>query len=752
MNAGFTLPTDFVATRLWLWVNGARQEGQIQDRTLANQQYNQIVNRRRDPALLEFYGAGSYSLRVFPAKSNQSRTIAIEFRHTFDDDSAAFITACIPVTFDTLQSYYNGGQPATGSIGFVQARFSATDGRTYTASVPGLGDANFSRSRTATLSGTQVRRLEPGAIMAADPSGAGAEFLWAGKDETDGLVNAGFSLELSDKNIAFDPEPDTRIIVLDIRSQFWDVNDYNARMYASRSRAYTPGNAVAPVDIWTRAQKYTVLCLQNYAACNQKFNVVIAGRSVFASPVAASADNLRAAYAAIRSARPSVSASTFASLQSAMDQAPGAAVILISDLYMPAEYYAVTNGMYSASATGAAYDTTLEDLSALVRGSSITLFTIGDEYRLVQIANKSGGFGIASLQNDYGLEYRYMVVDSRRIQFPIMPPLFGSHNPAGISTIQIRAQDFSSLIFTKDGYDYFPMYYGWNTAVSPMVDDMPMVKRAAGLGKMALPPEYYGSTALLRVAGKIGANRLAGAHEFSITGKMGGLSFRKSVSAISEPDARTFAIDKEWPFRFAEYLAADDWTAWGSQVKAIGKTYHIVTRQTSLLALEPGMAMWEDTLVPAAQAGSTGNVAGGVRLATVSADAVYLEAKDGAAAPQTSSTTTGMNIDNVGLDELISAPMGVITGQQGRGPAVATVRMDRAKMEISLPLADRGFAAAVRVYDLAGRLVLARQLTALETAAGRIVLPLGDHVDAAGTYALRLTAGGMERQFRISVH
>lgn len=633
----------------------------------------------------------------------------------------------------------------------MQARFSATDGRTYTASVPGLGDANFSRSRTATLSGTQVRRLEPGAIMAADPSGAGAEFLWAGRDEIDGLVNAGFSLELSDKNIAFDPEPDTRIIVLDIRRQFWDVNDYNARMYASRSWAYTPGNAVAPVDIWARAQKYAVLCLQNYAACNQKFNIVIAGRSVFASPVAATADNLRAAYATIRSARPSASASTFASLQSAMDQARGAAVILISDLYMPVEYYAVTNGVYSASATGAAYDTTLEDLSALVRGSSITLFTISDEYRLVQIANRSGGFGIASLQNDYGLEYRYVVVDSRRIQFPIMPPLFGSHNPAGISTIRIAAPDFSSLVFTKDGYDYFPMYYGWNTTVSPMVDILPMVKRASGLGKMALPSDYYGSTALLRVAGKIGTNKLAGAHEFSITGKMGGLSFRKEVSAAADADARAFAVDKEWPFRLAEYLAVDDWTANGDQAKSAGKTYHIVTRQTSLLALEPGMAMWDDTLVPAAQPGPTGNVTGGVRLATVSADAAYLSTKDGAPAPQTASSSTGMNIDNVGLDELISAPMGVITGQQGRGPAVATVRMGRVKIEISLPLADRGLSAAVRVYDLAGRLVLARQLTAAETVAGRIALPLADRAIAAGTYALRLTTGGMERQFRVSV-
>ncbi|MBD3316781.1 MAG: hypothetical protein GF344_13420 [Chitinivibrionales bacterium] len=98
----FMLPTDFVAQELWLWVGEEKVQGEIQDRALARGQYEEIVNRRRDPALLEFWGNGSYKLRIFPADSYTARKIAIQWQHTFDDDSLDLITASVPLTLDGM--------------------------------------------------------------------------------------------------------------------------------------------------------------------------------------------------------------------------------------------------------------------------------------------------------------------------------------------------------------------------------------------------------------------------------------------------------------------------------------------------------------------------------------------------------------------------------------------------------------------------------------------------------------------------
>ena len=111
MSMNFTLPSDFVADSMWLWVNGQPVEAYIQDRTLAAAQYQQIVGRRRDPALLQYSGYGQYFLRIFPTSSYVSRKIAIQFHHTFDDDTLSSngtctrIAAAIPVVFDTADYY-----------------------------------------------------------------------------------------------------------------------------------------------------------------------------------------------------------------------------------------------------------------------------------------------------------------------------------------------------------------------------------------------------------------------------------------------------------------------------------------------------------------------------------------------------------------------------------------------------------------------------------------------------------------------
>jgi hypothetical protein len=143
ISASFALPSDFVVKNLYLWVNGERQTGYIQDRALANQQYNQIVGKRRDPAILEFWGNGQYNLRIFPAKSLVSRKVAIEFQHTFDDDSFDLISASLPLQFDTAY-YYSNVSDKKYRIGFMRVTASAGDARSYFLDVPGVGSGSFS--------------------------------------------------------------------------------------------------------------------------------------------------------------------------------------------------------------------------------------------------------------------------------------------------------------------------------------------------------------------------------------------------------------------------------------------------------------------------------------------------------------------------------------------------------------------------------------------------------------------------------
>ncbi|HET6428742.1 MAG TPA: VIT and VWA domain-containing protein [Phycisphaerae bacterium] len=54
------------AGELALWVNGLRSPGALLPRSSARRIYQEIVDRRRDPAILEYAGDGLWQLRVFP--------------------------------------------------------------------------------------------------------------------------------------------------------------------------------------------------------------------------------------------------------------------------------------------------------------------------------------------------------------------------------------------------------------------------------------------------------------------------------------------------------------------------------------------------------------------------------------------------------------------------------------------------------------------------------------------------------------
>ncbi|MBI2428966.1 MAG: T9SS type A sorting domain-containing protein [Ignavibacteriales bacterium] len=76
----FSLPKEAIVSDLWLWIdNTTIMRGIILDRWTASNIYENIVKRRRDPALLMKNSAVQYSLRIYPMQGDKSRKIKISY-------------------------------------------------------------------------------------------------------------------------------------------------------------------------------------------------------------------------------------------------------------------------------------------------------------------------------------------------------------------------------------------------------------------------------------------------------------------------------------------------------------------------------------------------------------------------------------------------------------------------------------------------------------------------------------------------
>ena len=71
----FTVPPDAALSRLAMYVEGTLTESAVVERMQARRIYEDIVYRRRDPALAEWTGAGRVDLRIFPLFGRQDRRV-----------------------------------------------------------------------------------------------------------------------------------------------------------------------------------------------------------------------------------------------------------------------------------------------------------------------------------------------------------------------------------------------------------------------------------------------------------------------------------------------------------------------------------------------------------------------------------------------------------------------------------------------------------------------------------------------------
>jgi Ca-activated chloride channel family protein len=75
----FPLPEAAAISEFVMWVDGERVEGEVLTREKARQIYDDIVRRRRDPALLEYVGRDLFQASIFPIPPGDERRVEIEY-------------------------------------------------------------------------------------------------------------------------------------------------------------------------------------------------------------------------------------------------------------------------------------------------------------------------------------------------------------------------------------------------------------------------------------------------------------------------------------------------------------------------------------------------------------------------------------------------------------------------------------------------------------------------------------------------
>ena len=75
----FPLPYDGAIDRMTLMIDGKEFPAKLLDADEARRMYEEIVRRNRDPALLEWLGAGLFRTSVFPVPAGASRTVSLRY-------------------------------------------------------------------------------------------------------------------------------------------------------------------------------------------------------------------------------------------------------------------------------------------------------------------------------------------------------------------------------------------------------------------------------------------------------------------------------------------------------------------------------------------------------------------------------------------------------------------------------------------------------------------------------------------------
>jgi len=82
----FPLPKGAAISEFTMWVEGERVEGKILEAEEARQVYEDIVRRRRDPALLEYVGRDAVQVRIYPIPAGGTRKVELAYTQVLENE------------------------------------------------------------------------------------------------------------------------------------------------------------------------------------------------------------------------------------------------------------------------------------------------------------------------------------------------------------------------------------------------------------------------------------------------------------------------------------------------------------------------------------------------------------------------------------------------------------------------------------------------------------------------------------------
>jgi len=89
----FPIPRGAAMSRFTMLMNGKEKAGELVEKNQARQIYNSIVNRSRDPGLLEYLGGELFRANIFPIPPRGSQTITLRFEQvlTLQDNLVSYV-------------------------------------------------------------------------------------------------------------------------------------------------------------------------------------------------------------------------------------------------------------------------------------------------------------------------------------------------------------------------------------------------------------------------------------------------------------------------------------------------------------------------------------------------------------------------------------------------------------------------------------------------------------------------------------
>ncbi len=575
LSTSFQLPADAAITDLDLWVGDQKQSAWIMDRWQASAQYNSIVGVRRDPALLETWGGGTYSLRVFPQSTGETRRLSFEVTQAWRPGMA------LPIQFAKAPAQYTWIWNDTGYAvyerpGQVPARLALSlrslDGAPISLDLGVLGHVSAGTD-------AQTRTFESPAAFAGQV-GAGAPEVWSALRQ--GRPAFGARLKFQSRDFTLAPEPKDRVVFLDAGL------------------------------VTERARRLALLALIQYGSTDGN-RVDLAWRGVdgtlqrlWGKPREFTAEAAREALAALKAWVPAPAKDPLSTLQSLLDSDSGRVVVLLSDAEGPSFTEPTPTGYNTAdTASLNAYQRAWSDWNrrqnAFYQGRQDAWAALGDslarrdmklfgwwrEGGIANAATATGGYEFGDLQ--WGSWGWWRTGDSL-----VVPELFGANRRGWDEGFQGMELKHSGLGVDSLAHDLGGNnQYSWWMWDRPIFISRPRVLLAARTASASAARAARAVTVAMPeslVVTLAGRQAAAGSLRLGVEGYWGGLKV-KADRTVQIPATGGAAGASLWAYEYAATLQPWIWSfdSITDVVRNLGRSYRVATTATSFLALEPGM-------------------------------------------------------------------------------------------------------------------------------------------------------------------